>query len=310
MIVTVTLNPAVDETLTVHQLLLGETNRIKETNIDPGGKGLNVARVIKRLGRPAVAITLVGGETGQFIKNRLEREGVEMDLVEISGETRVNISILDESAGIQTNLNHEGPRVDAAELHRTEAKVAEWLPEAVLIVLGGSLPPGAPSDTYARLIRWARQSDVRAILDTSGDVLSEGVCAQPYMIKPNVREAEYLLGRKLQTDDEIVEGSQELLNLGIEIVVVSMGVRGAIAVSREGVWKAIPPKVSKESTLGAGDSMVAGLAIGTSEHSGLADSLALATAAATATVMTPGTELCRPEDVQDLLPRVQVEQLR
>ena len=310
MIVTVTLNPAVDETLTVYQFQLGETNRIKETYIDPGGKGLNVARVIKRLGRPTVAIMLIGGETGQFIRNRLEREGVDMDLVHIEGDTRVNISVLDQAAGIQTNLNHEGPRVGAADLHAVEAKVQEWLPEAVLMVLGGSLPPGAPADTYARLIRWARENDVRIILDTRAEALAEGVKAQPYMIKPNIREVEQLLGRKVQTDQDVLEAGRKIIDQGIEVVVVSMGERGAIAISQQGAWKAIPPEVSKESTLGAGDSMVAGLAIGTSEHSALPESLALGTAAATATVTTPGTELCRPEDVQDLLPRVRVERLR
>ena len=310
MILTVTLNPAVDETLSVHRLQLGETNRIEETSIDPGGKGLNVARVIRRLGRPTVAIALVGGETGEFIKNRLEREDIEKELVEIEGTTRVNISVIDESTGVQTNLNHDGPIVDPAELHALELRVEEWLPEVVLTVLGGSLPPGVPPDSYARMIRWMRENDVRTVLDTSGDALVRGVEARPYMIKPNVREAQELLGRELKTEGDIVEGARELTEREIKAVVVSMGARGAIAVSRDGAWKAVPPEVSKESTLGAGDSMVAGLAIGVSEHSSLPESLALGTAAATATVMTPGTELCRVEDVQALLPKVKIEQLQ
>jgi len=310
LIVTVTLNPAVDETLTVDRVELGETNRIKETHFDPGGKGLNVARVIRRLGRPTVAIALVGGETGHFVRNRLEREGVETDLVEIAADTRVNISVLDESTGVQTNLNHEGPNVTPADLHALEAKIEEWLPEAVLMVLGGSLPPGAPFDSYARIIGWARENDIRSILDTSNEALIEGVKAQPYMIKPNVRETEGLLGRKLESDGDMVEAAFELVGRGIEVVVVSMGGRGAIAVSHDGAWKAVPPEVSKESTLGAGDSMVAGLAVGVSEHSGLPESLALGTAAATGTIMRPGTELCRAEDVQELLPRVRVERVR
>jgi len=310
LIVTVTLNPAVDETLTVQQLQLGETNRIHETDIDPGGKGLNVGRVVKRLGRPVVVIALVGGETGQFIRSRLERENVETDLVEIEGATRVNISILDESTGIQTNLNHDGPMIGPADLHAVEAKLEEWLSEAVVAVLGGSLPPGAPADAYARLTDWLRKNDVRTILDTSGPALAEGVKARPYMIKPNLREASELLGRKLEKDEDVLQAGRELVEAGISAAVLSMGRRGAIAVSHEGAWKAIPPDVITESKIGAGDSMVAGLAIGVYEHSSLAEGLALGTAAAAATVMTPGTELCRAENVQTLLPKVKVERLQ
>lgn len=309
MIVSVTMNPAVDETLTVPQFRLGETNRIQATDIDPGGKGLNVSRVIRRLGRPTVAVILIGGETGEFIRNRLEREGVDMELVEIEGTTRVNISIIDESTDVQTSLNHEGPRIDIGDLHAVERKIEEWLPELEVMVLGGSLPPGAPPDAYARLIKWVRQTEIRSILDTSGQALTEGIEAKPYMIKPNLRETRQVLGRDLKTDKDIVAAGQELVGRGIQVVVISMGKEGAIAVAEEGAWKARPPIVEKQSALGAGDSMVAGLAIGLSEHAGVAESLALGTAAATATVTTPGTELCRPDDVQELLPTVKVEKI-
>ncbi len=309
MIVSVTMNPAVDQTLTVPEFRLGETNRIEDTVIDPGGKGLNVSRVIRRLGRPSIAVILIGGETGEFIRNRLDREGVDMELVEIGGATRVNISIIDESTSVQTNLNHEGPPIDIGDLHAVEKKIEEWLPEAEIMVFAGSLPPGAPSDAYARLIGWARQGEIRSILDTSGLALTEGIKARPYMIKPNVRETAELLGRQLVSDDDMVAAGRELLNRGIEAAVISMGKEGAIAVTGDGVWKARPPVVEKQSALGAGDSMVAGLAIGLSEHTSIAESLALGTAAATATVTTPGTELCRPEDVEELLPRVEVEKI-
>lgn len=310
MIVTVTPNPAVDETLTVHQLQLGETNRIKATEIDPGGKGLNVARMVKRLGRPVVAILILGGETGGFIRARLEREDVDMDSVWIEEPTRVNISVLDDSSGQQTNLNHEGPAVTGGDLHALEHKIQEWLSEAVVMTFGGSLPPGAPADTYARLIRWVCEGDVKSILDASGDALAEGIKAKPYLIKPNLREVEALLGRSLKSDDDATDAGYELIDRGIHTVVISMGAKGAVGISREGTWKVTPPDVQVRSTLGAGDSMVAGLAIGIYEHLSLADGLALGTAAAAATVMSPGTALGRAEDIQELLPRVRVEQLR
>jgi 1-phosphofructokinase family hexose kinase len=211
---------------------------------------------------------------------------------------------------VQTNLNHEGPHVEPAELQALESKLGERLPEAVVMAVGGSLPPGVPTDIYAKMIERARASDVRTILDSSGDALAEGIKAHPYMIKPNIREAEHLLGRSLGSEQEVVRGAHDLLDAGIEVVVISMGPGGAIAVTKDAVWKAIPPEVHAQNTIGAGDSLVAGLAIGIFEDSGLDEALRLGTAAATGTVMSHGTELCRVEDVQALLPQVRVERVR
>ncbi|MDH7481570.1 MAG: 1-phosphofructokinase [Armatimonadota bacterium] len=310
MIITLTLNPAVDQTLLVPEVRLGETNRVRATDIDPGGKGLNVARMLKRLGRPAVTIALVGGPTGHYIRHRLEHEGVETDLVEIRGTTRINISILDESSGIQTNFNQEGAEIDPTDLLAVEAKIAGWLQEMDVMAMGGSLPPGAPSDTYARLIRWINESGIRTALDSSGEALREGIKAQPYLIKPNIREAQDLLGRTLTTDEDVIAAAEELRSRGISVVVISMGKRGAIAVDEKGVWKAISPNVKVGSTIGAGDSMMAGLVIGIAEHMSLPDSLALGTAAATATVMNERTELGTPDQVQELLPLIRVEKIK
>ncbi|MDI6828166.1 MAG: 1-phosphofructokinase [Armatimonadota bacterium] len=310
MIVTLTLNPAVDQTLLVPQVRLGETNRVRATDIDPGGKGLNVARMVKRLGRPAVTIALVGGPTGQYIRHQLIREGVETDLVETKGTTRINISILDESSGIQTNFNQEGAEIDPVDLLAIETKIAGWLQEMDVMAIGGSLPPGAPIDTYARLIRWLQESGIRTALDTSGEALREGVKAKPHLIKPNIREAQDLLGRTLATEDDVIAAGEELHARGIAVVVISMGNRGAIAVDDSGIWKATSPNIKVGSTIGAGDSMVAGLVIGLAEQMSLRDSIVLGTAAATATVMNERTELGTADQVQEILPLVVVEKLK
>ncbi|MHB0913646.1 MAG: 1-phosphofructokinase [Armatimonadota bacterium] len=304
MILTVTLNPAVDETITVPHLQIGETHRISATTFDPGGKGLNVARVVRRLGRSAVVVAPVGGETGDFVEYRLRREGVERRLVEIDAPTRVNISILDKTT--QTNFNHEGPELAPSELDTVRREVEAGLPDAKLLVLGGSLPPGVPVNIYASLIESA---GVPTVLDTSGEALAEGVRARPFMLKPNRREAEELLAMKIDGVAGAVTAGRRLIDLGIELAVISMGKDGLVAVSREGAWRAVPPDVPVGSTLGAGDSLVAGISIGVTEGMSLPESLALGTAAAAATVMTPGTELCRPEDVRELLLRVEVERL-
>jgi len=309
LIVTVTMNPAVDETLTVHRLEVGETNRILETEFDPGGKGLNVSRVVDRLGRPTTAIVMLGGETGQFIRSRLQREDVDLEVIQLDCPTRINISILDESAGIQTNLNHEGAPIESTDLDALESAIRKWTSEARVMVFGGSLPPGAPAGTYRRMIDCVRDTDTICVLDTSGEALVEGIKARPYLIKPNREEIEEISGVEVESIDDAVAAAGDLLAQGIGEVVVSLGRDGAVAVTDEGAWRAIPPDVEVRSTIGAGDSMVAGLAIGLAEMLGTAQGLILGTAASTATVMTPGTDLCRPEDVQLLLDQVIVEKI-
>lgn len=309
MIVTVTMNPAVDETLTVPRLELGETNRIVATEFDPGGKGLNVSRVVDRLGRPTVAVVMLGGETGQFVRSRLQREDVDLEVVELDCPTRINISILDETAGVQTNFNNEGAPVRADDIDALDAAIDRLTAEATVMVFGGSLPPGVPSDIYRRLIDRVQAADTLCVLDTSGQALIEGIEARPHLIKPNLEEVSEILGREIATEAEAVEAGRELLARGIAVVVVSMGAEGAVAVTEDGVWRAVPPDVEVRSVVGAGDSMVAGLAIGLAEQSPIAQGLILATAAAAATVMTPGTDLCRPDDVQLLLDRVKVEKI-
>jgi len=311
MITTVTLNAAVDRNLVIdEEVSLGAVNRVDEVRVDPGGKGINVSRVVKRLGHDTVALSLVGGHTGAFIRRRLDEEGVPHDFLDIPGETRISTSILELIPGRQTSFHERGPLVAHEDLKRLEEQLDSWLPKSSLVVFAGSLPVGVPDDVYARFVEQCHSAGVNSILDTDGPPLAKGIRARPYMIKPNLHEAERVLGVRLTSLGQIVVGARELLRWGPKVVVISMGAKGAVAVSREEALYAHPVKVELLSTIGSGDSMVAGLAIALVQGRPLEEGLRLGSAAGAATAMTPGTQLCRKEDAEALLDKVTIERLQ
>jgi 6-phosphofructokinase 2 len=182
-------------------------------------------------------------------------------------------------------------------------------PSPDLIVAGGSLPPGIPSDVYYTIIMEAKTFGVRTILDSDGQWLAEGIKAKPYLIKPNVRETEELLNRQLRTEEAIIKAGLDLVKVGIEIAVISRGTDGIIATSKKEILKAVPPPVKVKSAVGAGDCTIAGLALKLAHEEPLAEACRLAVAMGTAAVLTPGTELAHREDVERLLPKIKVENL-
>ncbi len=309
MIATLTLNPAVDKTIRVPRLAIGAIQRPRESHLDPGGKGINVSRMADRLGWPTIAFGILAGQVGEIIAQTLDREGVQSYFVQVPGQTRLNVTLFDESTGRGTGFYDPGPPVGASSLRRLEKDVAPWLKVCPVVALAGSLPPDAEPTTYARYIRRARAAGARTILDTSGEPLRLGVESRPYLIKPNVAELEGLLERRLPDLAAIVEGAREIAATGVEIVVVSMGARGAVCVEGESVWLAIPPRVERRTTIGSGDSMVAGLAVAMARGESVVEGLRLGTAAGAATAMVPGTELGSAATVLRLLPEVRIERL-
>jgi 1-phosphofructokinase family hexose kinase len=305
LIATVTLNPACDQAVTVERLELGVVNRCQVESFDPGGKGLNASRVIHRLGRPTLALGYVGGVTGAFIRERLDVEGVPHELWEVAEPTRLNVMVRETESGRRTRIYGPGARVPEAMLDLLRARLGR-LPPGSLVILAGSLPPGLPDTTYRDLIGWLRDLRLPTVLDASGGALAAALGARPALVKPNAEEAASLLGCRLDHDDAALSAAEELRRRGAEQVVISLGERGAVAVGEGGQWKAVPPWVNALSTVGSGDSMVAGLAIGLFEGSGLVEALRLGAAAGAATATTRGTQLCAPEDVRRLLPRVVV----
>jgi 1-phosphofructokinase len=309
MIVTVTLNPAVDKTVTLDRLVLGEVNRVEVVRHDPGGKGINVSRVIRQFGGSSLCTGFVSGAVGRSIEHSLNEMGLSDDFVHTAGQSRTNTTVSEMATGQITTLNESGPAISTRHLselrHRVRSRVCpgDWL------VLAGSVPPGVPHDVYANLIKIAKKIGAFTVLDTEGEALALGLAAGPDMIKPNRREVLPLLPREPKTVQDYLAGARALQARGISIVIVSLGAEGSVAVRGEEAWQVIPPQVKAIGQVGPGDSLVAGVVFSLSQGRSFAEALRLGSAAAAATVMQAGTQLCRPDDIRRLLPQVQLRSL-
>jgi 1-phosphofructokinase family hexose kinase len=308
VIISVTLNPAVDQTAWVDRLEAGSVHRVRETHIDPAGKGINVSRMAHRLGWPTIAFGFLAGDVGNIVRKALEQEGVPAHFVPIPGQTRINVTVVEDS-GTSSSFYGPGPAAPPEGLASLEGLVRFWLQAGGVLVLAGSLPSGVPEDVYARLTRAARERGVKVFLDADGEPLRLGLDAGPSLIKPNVEEAERLLGRPLPDETAILAAARELVGRGVETVIISMGGRGAVCAQGARVWRIHPPDVKRLSTVGSGDAMVAGIAVAMARGEDLVRGLALGTAAGAATAMSEGTALGTADDVADLLPQVRIEEM-
>jgi 6-phosphofructokinase 2 len=309
MIATVTLNPSLDRIVTVEELVMDEANRWTSSRRDPGGKGINVSRVIHELGGKTVAYGFIGGIDGETLKHLLRLQGVTFDFTPIKGEIRSNFIITDLATRHQTRIDAPGPHIMRHELQKLVQKVKNISPKPDFLVLAGSVPPEVPDNIYRQLIEAAHNNGIKTVLDADNKWLKEGIKAKPNIIKPNVHEAEELLGKHLRSETAIVKALKLLIDSGIEVAVISRGKEGLIATNGDEVLKAIPPKVRVRSTVGAGDSTIAGLVLKLNEGLGIDKACRWAVAAGTAATLTPGTELCRREDVERILPEVKIRKL-
>lgn len=309
MILSLTPNPAVDKTLQLRGVTLGVVNRVQSSQLDPGGKGINVSRVVHRLGRATVAFGFLAGRLGGMVAHGLDEEGVAHRFVWVPGETRLDVIVVDHATGVSTKLYDRGPDVPLDALADLRADVRTWLTPGRVLVVAGSLPPGVPTGVYADLLADAARAGVPTILDADGETLRRGIAGRPTVIKPNVTEAEALLGRPLPDMVAVVRAARELADGGIGAVVISMGERGSICATGGRVLHVVPPSVERVSTVGSGDSLVAGIAIALAEGRELGEGLRLGTAAGAATAMSPGTHLGERADVDRLLPAVEVRDL-
>ena len=225
MIYTVTLNPALDRTLTVPSLRLGEVNRARAVRLDLSGKGINVSRALRLLGVPSRTIAFLGGGTGRGIRDGLAAEGLDVLCVEVADETRQNITVVDEAAGVLTKINEPGAAVSPADLAAMAALIERSAAAGDLWAFTGSLPPGAPSDFYARLITLVQARGGRTFLDSSGEALRQGLAARPYAIKPNSEEAGEALGRPVVSDDDHVAALRWFQDNGSRLVCLTRGAR-------------------------------------------------------------------------------------
>ncbi len=308
MIATVTLNPSVDKSILVRDLEIGKTNRGEVVRLEAGGKGINVARALKLWGSTVFALGLVARGDGQFILDAIGAQGIPADFVRIPGDTRVCLKIHDTKSGSETELNELGPPVTPADLGGLRRKIEHYAPQCDVMVFSGSLPPGAPPGTFSDLIRVATESGARCILDTSGVALKFGLGAAPYLVKPNRAEAAELLGRPLRTRLELVEAAREFMQMGAEHVLISMGAVGALGVARGETLFAVPPDIEFRSSTGAGDAMVAAMAIAVVERLSFREAFRLAVAAGAATAALEGTKMAERSAVRELISKVTLKE--
>ena len=309
MIYTVTLNPALDKTATVEGLTVNEVNRITGFREDPGGKGINVTKVIAKLGGSSCALALLGGSVGKKISSMLTNEGIEVWSFEADGETRTNLKIVDPKLKTNTDINEPGPVASVSTLDSMLSSLVERLSRGDIVVLSGSLPKGAPLATYGAWARACGSAGAKVFLDADGAALSHGLAARPYLAKPNDAELSRLCGHELTNEDQIVEEAIRLVNNGIKRVIVSMGGAGAILAEQDRVLLARSPKVPVGSTVGAGDSVVAALAYAEELGMSLGDAARLAMATGAANVMQSGTQAAERSQVEALLDQVVIEEL-
>ncbi|MGP3999065.1 1-phosphofructokinase family hexose kinase [Streptomyces sp. 8N706] len=305
MILTVTLNAALDITYRVPRLRTSATHRVAEVSERAGGKGLNVARVLGALGHRAVVTGFVGGPTGASLRELLARDrtpgGVIDALTPIAGASRRTVGVVDASSGETTQLNEAGPTIGRAEWNAFLGTYAELLGEAEAVALCGSLPPGLPVGTYAQLVREAQAAGVPVLLDTAGEPLRRGIAARPDLVKPNADELAGLTG-----STEPVRAAHDARRRGARAVAASLGPAGMFAVTADGSWHAAPPSRISGNPTGAGDSAVAGLLSGLAEGLPWPGRLARAVALSAATVLAPVAGEFDRAAYEDLLPRVEV----
>lgn len=302
MILTVTLNTALDLTYRVRSLRPHASHRVSAVAERPGGKGVNVARVLAALGHEVTVTGFAGGGTGREVRDRLaDIPGVADALVPIAGATRRTIAVVDERTGDTTQLNEPGPQVTPAEWAAFQEAYEGLLGPAAAVALCGSLPPGVPVGAYAGLIRAARSAGVPVLLDTSGEPLRRGVAARPDIVKPNADELAELTG-----SHEPLRAARDVRRRGAQAVVASLGPRGLLAHTPEGHWRATPPAAVHGNPTGAGDSAVAGLLSGLVERLPWPDRLTRAIALSAATVAAPVAGEFDRATYENLRPRITV----
>lgn len=306
MIITVTLNPAVDKTVTLPMFTIGKVNRVTGMRMDPGGKGINVSKVIHGFGGRSVAMGILGGATGEYIKNCLDDMGIEHDFLYVSEPTRTNMKIVDPQLGSNTDINEAGPFVSAQTLENVFMKVAARVCPGDIVVLAGKTPPGADESLYADWTRNLRGRGAKVYLDVDGPLLRLGVEALPDLIKPNDEEFAQLLGRELHSLLDIKQAALVLISRGISRIAVSLGARGVLFVSKDSCIHAQGLKVPVVSTVGAGDATMAALAYGYAQSLSYDATMKLALAAGAASVMCDGTQAVSLDTVQKLAQKVEL----
>ena len=309
MIVTVTLTPALDKTVILPGFRVDQVNRIQSLRLDAGGKGINVSKVLRALGTDSLATGILGGGTGRYIENSLREMGIASDFVWVEQETRTNLKVVDPQEHTNTDINEPGAPVGADVIEAVYRKVEAAASPGDIVVLAGKAPAGTPDTVFADWITRLRAKQVRTYLDADAGLLLAGVQAKPSMIKPNDAELGRLTGKAYGSAEEMVRAARELVRDGVGTVVVSLGGDGALFVTGDQALRGHGLRVPVQSTVGAGDSMMAAMAHGAARGMRFRDTCALAMAVSAAAVTTPGTQPAEMTLVNELLKQVRIEEV-
>jgi 6-phosphofructokinase 2 len=305
LIITLTVNPAIDRTITVERLVFEDRAYITSSRDSPGGRGINAACVIHSFGGQAMAIVPAGGKSGTAFKDFLVDCGFKLAVVPVRHGVRHNLIITDQQ-GLTLKLNEFGGRLDKTELARIEKAIRSKLDRASWFMLCGSLPPGVPASFYAELITLARKRGVKTLLDTDGEALEAGVKAKPTVVTPNQQEAERLLKTALLTQTHFVEAAVRIQNMGAEGVILSLGSRGAVGAFDHAMLEAVPPRVNAIAPIGAGDALAAAFVWSMERSNDFRDGLRWGVAAGTASAKLPGMRFANLEQTEEIYKQVEV----
>ena len=310
MIVTVTLSPALDKTVILPGFQVGEVNRVESLRLDAGGKGINVSKALRVLGTPSLATGILGGGTGRLIEDSLRGLGVACDFVHVAQDTRTNLKVVDPLLHTNTDINEPGAPADADTLEAVYQKAQAAAAEpGSIVVLAGKAPADAPDTLFAQWITRWKAKGIQVYLDADAGLLAQGVQAKPTLIKPNDAELSRLTGKCFGSLSEMLQAARNLVDTGIETVAVSLGGEGALFVTAGQALRGHGLRVPVQSTVGAGDSMMAALAHGAATGMPFADTCALAMAVSAAAVTTPGTQPAGMARVTELLGQVKLDKL-
>lgn len=306
MVFTVTLNPAIDKTVVLPDFTPGAVNRIQSLRSDAGGKGINVSKCLAALGMDTTAAGIFAGTTGEHLLQMLHQMDISTLPVMAPGQSRTNLKIIDPAQQCNTDINEPGPTVSLEILTRLRDQLALQLQPGDVVVLSGSLPTGADSGLYRDWISYFRERGARVMLDADGEPLRQGILAQPWLVKPNDAELSRLLGKPLESLNDLLDAGESLRQSGIEEVVISLGSKGALFLSKDGRYLAEALSVPVQSTVGAGDSMVAAMAYGHGRELPRWQIIQLAVAMGAASCMYDGTQAPDVSLVENLSKQVKI----
>lgn len=307
-IVALCMNPSIDISTSAERVAPIRKLRCGRLQRDPGGGGVNVARVVRRFGADVTVLYPTGGSTGQLLRRLVDQEAIQSLAIQLAEETREDFTVLEKESGNQFRFVLPGPQLSAQEWRACLDAVASFKGRSQVLVASGSLPPGVPEDFYGRVARKAKEMGVKVVLDTSGAPLQAALNQGVYLVKPNLHELGDVLHRRLEDQDAWVEACRSLVHAGrAEVVALTLGEQGALLVTREQAWRAQALPIKPVSAVGAGDSFLGAMVWSLVSGRSMEDAFRYANAAGSAAVLAPGTELCRREDVENLYGQIAIQ---